>query len=134
MKTKILKKNKAIAAGPVAGNSTAEFEERLAQQGASECYVLRLYVTGSTPRSSAAITTIRALCKEKLDGRYDLEVIDIYQQPAAATGAQIIAAPTLIKKLPAPLRRMVGDLSSRHRVLAGLNLRESGPPFPLAAI
>jgi circadian clock protein KaiB len=86
-------------------------------------YVLRLYVTGSTPRSTKAIANIRALCEAHLRGRYDLEVIDIYQQPVLARGEQIIAAPTLIKKLPAPLRKVVGDLSNVERVLMGLDLR-----------
>lgn len=87
-------------------------------------YVLKLYVTGSTPRSSRAIANIRALCEEYLAGRYDLEIIDLYQQPAEAIAGQIIAAPTLVKKFPAPPRRMVGDLSDRNRVILGLDLRQ----------
>jgi circadian clock protein KaiB len=86
-------------------------------------YVLRLYVTGSTPRSTRAIQNIRAFCETRLRGRYDLEVIDIYQQPTLARGEQIIAAPTLIRKLPSPLRKFVGDLSDVERVLVGLDLR-----------
>jgi circadian clock protein KaiB len=86
-------------------------------------YVLRLYVTGSTPRSARAIQNLRAICEKHLQGRYDLEVIDIHQQPVLAQGEQIIAAPTLIKKLPAPLRKVVGDLSNSDRVLMGLDLR-----------
>src|SRR5689334_5285153 len=85
-------------------------------------YVLRLYVTGMTPRSTDAIARIKAICEEHLAGRYDLEVIDIYQQPTLAKGEQIIAAPTLIKKLPLPLRRIIGDMSNRDRVLVGLDL------------
>ena len=92
-------------------------------------YVLRLYVTGSTPRSTAAITNIRKLCEEHLKGHYDLEVIDIYQQPVLAQGEQIIAAPTLIKKLPFPLRKVVGDLSNENRVLMGLDLRPKAVPL-----
>ena len=88
--------------------------------------MLRLYVTGLTPRSSRAVGNLKAVCDEYLAGRYDLEVIDIYQQPALARGEQIIAAPTLIKKLPLPVRRMIGDLSDRERVLVGLDL-VSGP-------
>jgi circadian clock protein KaiB len=102
----------------------ADFEEAL--RGAANSpqrYVLRLYVTGSTPRSSQAIQTIRALCEEHLQGRYELEVIDIYQQPVLARGEQIIAAPTLIRKLPAPLRKIVGNLSDSERVLMGLDLQ-----------
>jgi circadian clock protein KaiB len=91
-----------------------------------EKYVLRLYVTGMTPRSTRAIENIRAICEEHLNGRYDLEVVDIYQQPALAIKEQIVAAPTLIKKLPAPLRRIIGDLSNRDHVLIGLDLRLPG--------
>jgi circadian clock protein KaiB len=88
----------------------------------TECYVLRLYVTGLTPRSSRAISNLKAICDEYLKGRYDLEVIDIYQEPALTKGDQIIAAPTLIKKRPLPIRRIIGDMSRRDRVLSGLDL------------
>ena len=88
-------------------------------------YVLRLYVTGMTSRSSAAVAAIKAVCEEYLQGRYDLEVIDIYQHPVLAKDEQIIAAPTLVKQLPAPLRRLIGDLSDKERVLLGLDLRNS---------
>ena len=102
-----------------------DFEKAIKDAGKStERYVLRLYVTGSTPRSSKAIQNIRALCEEHLRGRYDLEVIDIHQQPVLAKGEQIIAAPTLIRKLPVPLRKIVGDLSNAERVLVGLDLRQ----------
>jgi circadian clock protein KaiB len=86
-------------------------------------YVLRLYVTGMTARSTRAVENVRAICEEYLEGRYDLEVIDIYQQPTLAVGEQIIAAPTLIKKLPLPFRRVIGDLSNTDRVLLGLDIR-----------
>ena len=85
--------------------------------------MLRLYVTGMTPRSTRAIENVRTICEEHLHGRYELEVIDIYQQPTLAKGEQILAAPTLIKKLPLPLRRVIGDMSSTERVLLGLDLR-----------
>src|SRR5437763_10817118 len=99
-------------------DSTDEFYHAIVLAASKkEQYVLRLYVTGSTPRSLAAITNIRRLCEEYLKGRYDLEVVDIYQQPVLARGEQIIAAPTLIKKLPAPLRKVVGDLSNELQVL-----------------
>jgi circadian clock protein KaiB len=87
-----------------------------------ERYVLRLYVTGMTSRSARAVKNLRAICDEYLEGRYDLEVIDIYQQPVLTKGEQIIAAPTLIKKLPLPMRRILGDMSNRERVLLGLDL------------
>lgn len=87
-----------------------------------EHYVLRLYVTGTTPRSTRAIENMREICEAYLKGRYDLEVVDIYQNPEASRDAQIIAAPTLVKMLPEPLRRVIGDLSDHEKVLAGLNL------------
>jgi circadian clock protein KaiB len=104
-------------------NEVTAFEEALQRTNDQEHYVLRLYVTGSTPRSTAAIANIRRLCEHYLKGHYDLEVIDIYQQPVLARGEQIIAAPTLIKKLPIPLRKMVGDLSNEEKVLMGLDIR-----------
>ncbi len=90
----------------------------------SEGYLLRLYVTGATPASLRAIQNARALCHDHLEGRYRLEVFDIYQMPTLAKDHQIIAAPTLIRVLPAPLRRFVGDLSRSENVLFGLDLRE----------
>ena len=87
-------------------------------------YVLRLYVAGQTPKSIAAITNIKIICEENLKGRYTLDVIDLYQQPQLAEGDQIIAVPTLIKKLPLPQRRLIGDMSNTERVLVGLDLRK----------
>jgi circadian clock protein KaiB len=103
-------------------NEAKVIEEALAGQSRAERHLLRLYVTGTTPRSVKAIRNIRAVCEEKLHGRYDLEVIDIYQQPELASRAQIVVAPTLIKRLPLPVRRLIGDLSKLERVLAGLDL------------
>ena len=93
-----------------------------------ERYVLRLFVTGMTPRSAKAIRNLQAICQAYLSGRYDLDVIDIYQQPVLTKGEQIIAAPTLIKKLPLPMRRLVGDMSDRERVLLGLDLVSAPGP------
>ena len=104
-------------------DSTNAFEEALAAAQPDESYVLRLYVTGMTPRSTQAVASIKAICDELLEGRYDLEVIDIYQHPVLAKDEQIVAAPTLVKQLPAPLRRLIGNLSDRERVLMGLDLR-----------
>jgi len=87
-----------------------------------ERYVLRLYVTGMTARATRAIRNVRDICNEHLAGRYELEVIDVYQQPVLAKDEQIVAAPTLVKKLPLPLRRIIGDMSQRDRVLLGLDL------------
>ena len=111
------------AARPRLRNVAEEFEKAIAGREKNQHYVLRLYITGSTARSAAAISNIRKLCEEHLAGHYDLEVIDIYQQPILAQGEQIIAAPTLIKKLPFPLRKVVGDLSNEERVLIGLDIR-----------
>jgi circadian clock protein KaiB len=102
-------------------DSKAEFEKAL-QANRKEKYVLRLYVTGMTPKSIVAIENIRKICEENLKGRYELEVVDIYQQPDYAKKEQIIAAPTLIKKLPLPLRKFIGDMSDKDKILVGLNL------------
>jgi circadian clock protein KaiB len=93
----------------------------------SERYSLRLYVAGSTPRSMTAVKNIRRICDGHLAGLYDLEVIDIYLHPEAAAGAQIIAAPTLVKLTPAPARRAIGDLSNELKVLTTLSLPISEP-------
>jgi circadian clock protein KaiB len=86
-------------------------------------YLLRLYVTGTTARSMRAIQNVRRICEEHLHGLYDLEVVDIHKNLQLARGDQIIAAPTLIKRLPAPLRRLIGDMSDEQRVLVGLDIR-----------
>ena len=91
-------------------------------------YVLRLYVTGTTPNSIRALANIREICEKYLQGRYELEVLDISQNPTLAEGEQIIAAPTLIRKLPLPLRRFIGDMSQTERILLGLDLREKASP------
>ena len=115
------------------GDLAAAFAQAAAGQ-AHVKYVLTLYVTGLRPRSQRAIENIRRLCEEHLAGRYELQIIDIYQQPALAQGAQIIAAPTLVKKLPPPLRQIIGDMSDDGRVLVALgialpeNAERSAPP------
>jgi circadian clock protein KaiB len=83
---------------------------------------LRLYITGQTPRSRQSVENLRALCDKYIPGQFDLEVVDIYQQPAMAAAGQIIAAPTLIKSMPLPLRRLVGDFSDQNRVILGLDI------------
>jgi circadian clock protein KaiB len=87
-------------------------------------YILRLYVTGTTNRSVLALTNLKKICEEYLEGRYELEVIDLYQIPGLAKDEQIIAAPTLIKKLPLPFRRIIGDMSNEEKVLLGLDLKK----------
>ena len=96
--------------------------EQAGQPPRGERYILRLYVTGMTSRSSRAVSNLKAICEDYLEGRYDLEVIDIYQQPVLTKGEQIIAAPTLVKKLPLPMRRIIGDMSNRDGLLLGLDL------------
>jgi len=103
-------------------DSKKSFEKTL-KKASKEKYVLRLYVTGMTPRSSRAIQNIKEIIDKELHGRCVLEVIDIYQRPVLAQGDQIIATPTLVKKLPLPLRRFIGDLSDAERILLGLDLK-----------
>lgn len=103
-------------------NAVKAFQKK-ARSAASAGFVLRLYVAGTSTRSTRAIQNAKQICEENLAGRYDLEVIDIFQQPTLAKDDQIIAVPTLIKKLPAPLKRVIGDLSDRDVVLVGLDLK-----------
>lgn len=102
--------------------ATKAFEDTV-KQATDEKYVLRLYITGTTPQSVKAITNLKKICEEYLKDSYTLEIIDIYQQPQLAEGDQIIAAPTLIKKLPSPLKKLIGDMSDKERVLVGLDLK-----------
>jgi circadian clock protein KaiB len=96
---------------------------RAAKAQAKARYVLKLYVAGVTPKSDAAIRSVTEICETHLKDRYELEIIDIYQQPTLAKGEQIIAAPTLIRKLPLPLRKLIGDMANQDKVLIGLDLR-----------
>ncbi|MDP9046886.1 MAG: circadian clock KaiB family protein [Bacteroidota bacterium] len=90
-----------------------------------DVYKLRLYITGASPNSSRAISNLKDICEKHLKGKYELEIIDIYQQPLMAESEQIIALPLLIKKFPSPERRMIGDLSDTEKVLKGLSLAEN---------
>jgi circadian clock protein KaiB len=117
------------SANPSRSESTEQASAKLKKallNRAEQRYVLRLYVTGATPSSQQAIERVRAVCEEHLQGRYELEVVDIYQLPALAKDHQIIATPTLIKVLPLPLRRFIGNLSNTEKILFGLDLREKG--------
>lgn len=96
--------------------------EAAASAQAGACYVFRLYITGTTPQSTRAIVNIRKICEEHLKGRYELEVLDLLQNPESARIDQIIAAPTLAKISPLPARRFIGDLSQTDRLLRGLDL------------
>lgn len=102
---------------------TSQTSKKVVADKSKTIFVLRLFVTGMSPRSQDAITNIRELCEEYLKGRYELEVIDIYQHPNCASENQIFASPTLIKKLPRPLRIFVGDMTKKEKILAGLGLR-----------
>jgi circadian clock protein KaiB len=115
----------------VTENSANNFEQALRDQREGR-YLLRLYTTGMTPRSLRAIQNIKTICEEHLKGRYELEIIDIYQNPASAQSNQIVAAPTLVKMLPEPLRRLIGDLSDVEKVLVGLDLRPIKDEQPAA--
>lgn len=97
--------------------------KQAATPAAMDIWELRLYVAGQTPKSVAAFGNLKKLCEEHLPGRYKIEVIDLMLQPQLAAGDQIVAIPTLVRKLPEPLRRIVGDLSNQERTLVGLQLR-----------
>ena len=113
-----MREKKAKAKGPA-----EEFNLTTAEKNNPK-YTLRLYVTGTTNRSVLALTNLKKICQDYLEGRYELEVIDLYQQPFLAKDEQIIAAPTLIKKLPLPFRRIIGDMSNEEKVLVGLDLKK----------
>jgi circadian clock protein KaiB len=117
-----VKKRGAMAKKSDSSSKTDAFEKALKDDQAKR-YVLRLYVTGSTSRSVRAIRNLRKICEEHLQGRYELEVIDIYQQPELAQDADIMVTPTLVKKLPLPLRKFIGDLSDLDQVLKGMDIR-----------
>ncbi len=87
-------------------------------------YLLRLYVAGETPRSVRAVTNLKKLCEENFPGRYELEVVDLFKAAGTGEDDRIVAVPTLIKRLPPPLRRFIGDLSDREHILVGLELKE----------
>jgi circadian clock protein KaiB len=102
-------------------DSNEEFDLTVSEVNMNK-YILRLYITGTTPRSILALTNLKKICEELLAGRYELEVIDLYKKPHLAKDEQIIAAPTLIKKLPLPFRSIIGDMSNKEKVLLGLDL------------
>jgi circadian clock protein KaiB len=105
------------------GRLSTKRKKKSAKTKDGQHYILRLYVTGQTTRSLRSIENLQRLCEKHLRGRFELQVIDIYQQPALAAEGQIIAAPTLIKAMPLPLRRLVGDFSDQNRVVLGLDLK-----------
>jgi len=107
--------------------SDTELLERAARRAKRQRYVLRLYIAGLTPRSREALRTVTSICAHELAGRCDLEVIDLYKHPTLAKGEQIVAVPTLIKKLPKPLRRFIGTMADKEKLLVGLDLRSWEP-------
>jgi circadian clock protein KaiB len=113
----VVKKNSSRA--------TKAFEEALATRPAGKC-VLRLYVAGATDRSRQAVLRVRELCQTELHGEYELEVIDIYQQPILARDGQILATPTLVREFPLPVRRLIGNLSNTTGLFVGLDLDTTG--------
>jgi circadian clock protein KaiB len=108
------------------GGRTAGKERILAK------YILTLFVSGGTPRAKEAIANLRRICDEDLEGDYDLQVIDVLQKPQVAEDEKILATPTLVKRLPPPLRRVIGDLSDKQKVLLGLQVEAAQPPTPKA--
>jgi len=110
-------------------NTTEAFEEALKRSPLRRAkYILRLYVSGSSARSLKAVHNLKKICEEYFPNDYDLEVIDIYKDPAAAREEQIIAAPTLVKRLPSPLRKFIGDLSNTEKILMGLDIYKRQEP------
>ncbi|MFZ2224902.1 MAG: circadian clock KaiB family protein [Candidatus Deferrimicrobium sp.] len=108
--------------GKKKAETTEQFEKGVSRLGGRK-YVLRLYVAGMTPNSARAISNLKKICEEHLAGQYDLNVIDVYRRPTLAKGEQIVAAPTLVKKLPLPMRKLIGDMSDKGKVLVGLDIR-----------
>jgi circadian clock protein KaiB len=103
-------------------------EQKSRHQPDADVWNLRLYVAGQTPRSIAAFANLKRLCEEHLSGRYNIEVVDLVKHPQLAAGDQIVAIPTLVRKLPEPLRKIVGDLRDTERALVGLQVRPATPP------
>jgi circadian clock protein KaiB len=120
MKSKASAKTKPKKATGNAGKKAA------AKNGDAAVVELRLYVAGQTPKSLAALANLKKICNDHLTGRYQVHVIDLVKTPQLAQGDQILAIPTLVRKLPVPIRRIIGDLSDLEKVLVGLNLRETG--------
>lgn len=101
----------------------AKLPKAVPREAESDRYILKLYVAGKLPKSVCAIANLKKICEEKLHGRYELEVIDLYQQPQLVKREHIVALPILIKKSPLPMRRIIGDMSNKERVLVVLDLQ-----------
>ncbi|MGE5443613.1 MAG: circadian clock KaiB family protein [Ignavibacteriales bacterium] len=124
-----MKKKRTTMKKPHITDTTQKFEQAIAESHSAK-FILHLYISGVTSQSTHAIMSIRKICEEHLEGRYQLKVIDVYQQPALAKEEQIIVVPTLIKSLPLPLRRLIGDLSNNERILVGLGLKRVDNQIP----
>jgi circadian clock protein KaiB len=103
---------------------TAQRRDQGLPSDASEKWYLRLYVAGETPRAVAALSNLKRICEEHLLGRYEIEVVDLIKSPRLASGDQILAVPTLVRRLPPPIKKIIGDLANETRVLVGLDLRK----------
>ena len=101
----------------------SQTRQKTGQKGAADVMQLRLYIAGTTPRSITALNNLKKICEEHLNGRYTIEVIDLLKKPQLAKGDQILAIPTLVRNLPTPMRKIIGDLSNTEKVLIGLDLR-----------
>jgi circadian clock protein KaiB len=106
-------------------NSELKMKKKNPGKTAKDMWILRLYVAGQTPKAITAFTNLKKICVEQLDGKYSIEVIDLLKNPHLANEYQIVALPTLIRKLPVPVRKIIGDLSNTERVLMGLDLLEA---------
>jgi len=120
-------KTKSVAKKPppARAKKSASVKRSKAQASGDEFWRMRLYVAGQSPRSSAAITNLRKICNEYLAGRYEVEIVDLVRHPELAKADQIVAIPTLVKKLPVPVRHIIGDLSATQRVLVSLELLDA---------
>jgi circadian clock protein KaiB len=108
---------------PIAMQLSEDPSPAVSSPDSTKAYVLRLYIAGQTPKSILAIANLREICETHLQGRYEIEIIDLLENPRLAQGDQILALPTLVRRLPEPIKKIIGDLSNRERVLVGLDLR-----------
>ena len=125
----MIREIKNAGSEPAVPSSTADGAEA-PTQAAPGNYNLRLYVAGQTPKSLSAVANLKRICEDHLSGRYTIEVVDLLVTPQLAAGDQIVALPTLVRRLPPPLKRIIGNLSDTERVLVGLDIRPKGPPDP----
>jgi circadian clock protein KaiB len=127
MKARTARSRRAAPARASASASKAPTKRRQSRGGGASFWQLRLYVAGQTPKSVAAFSNLKRICEEHLSGRYRIEVVDLLQNPTLARGDQILALPTLVRQLPAPVKKIIGDFSNTERVLVGLDLRHVTP-------